>query len=192
MASDQDAPQMRLRPATPEDRFLIRRWFAGVGLESVLGQCSEHRGRDDAGDEQRFRVVPRDRVRRYWHRLRASNRHRSLRQYQAARCSGWNLGCPYLHGFAGTSRRRQRRRILALTMLVDEVFATTLAVACSGVVSVKSEGAARVFERAGFLWLQIWHDPLFGPAWLMVQERSHWWQRRRPQADLLRPAAAKP
>jgi aminoglycoside 6'-N-acetyltransferase len=59
----------------------------------------------------------------------------------------------------------------ALTLLTEEVFATTLAVACSAVVPVRNEAAVRAYERAGFRWLRIWPDPLFGPSWLMLKER---------------------
>ena len=51
------------------------------------------------------------------------------------------------------------------------MFATTLAVACSGLVSIRNEAAARAYERAGFRWLQVLQDPLLGPSWLMLKER---------------------
>ena len=64
-----------------------------------------------------------------------------------------------------------------------------LAVACCGFVSVRNEAAVRAYERAGFRWRRIWHDPLFGPAWLMLKERP---MRHRPRlaAARRRPAAA--
>ena len=58
-----------------------------------------------------------------------------------------------------------------LALLAEEVFATTLAVACSGVVSIRNEAAARAYERAGFRWQRIWSDRLLGPSWLMLKER---------------------
>lgn len=58
-----------------------------------------------------------------------------------------------------------------LTLISDEVFATTLAVACSAVVSIRNETAARAYEGAGFHWLQIFDDALHGPSWLMLRER---------------------
>jgi len=39
------------------------------------------------------------------------------------------------------------------------------------VVSVKTEMAARAYERANFRWRRIWSDPLLGPSWLMLRER---------------------
>ncbi len=59
----------------------------------------------------------------------------------------------------------------ALAMIADEVFATTLAVACSVVVSIRNETAARAYENAGFGWREIWHDPVDGPSWVMLRER---------------------
>jgi len=59
----------------------------------------------------------------------------------------------------------------ALTTLVDEVFATTLAVAVSIFVSVRNERAVRAYEKAGFRWVTIAHDPALGPEWVMLLER---------------------
>ncbi len=58
-----------------------------------------------------------------------------------------------------------------LALLTEEVFATTLAVACSAVVSIRNEAAVRAYERAGFRWLRVLQDPLLGPSWLMLKER---------------------
>ena len=59
----------------------------------------------------------------------------------------------------------------ALSMLADEVFATTLAVACSVVVSIRNETAVRGYEKAGFRWREVWNDPIDGPSWVMLRER---------------------
>ena len=49
----------------------------------------------------------------------------------------------------------------ALALLTAEAFATTLAVACCGFVSVRNEAAVRAYEQAGFRWRRIWlqHRP---------------------------------
>ena len=65
-----------------------------------------------------------------------------------------------------------------LALLTKEVFATTLAVACSGLVSIRNEAAVRAYERAGFRWLQVLQDPLLGPSWLMLKERPGLQQAR--------------
>src|SRR5690606_6362503 len=59
----------------------------------------------------------------------------------------------------------------ALELLVTEVFATTLAVACGIVVSIRNERAVRAYEKAGFRWQRVWQDPVFGPSWVMLRER---------------------
>ena len=59
----------------------------------------------------------------------------------------------------------------ALSLLVEEVFATRLAIACCAVVSIRNEAAARAYEKAGFRWLRIWQDPIDGPCWVMLKER---------------------
>ena len=57
-------------------------------------------------------------------------------------------------------------------MLRDEVFATTLALGLSVVVSVRNEAAVRTYEKAGFRWVRVLADPLFGKSWLMLCERN--------------------
>ena len=44
---------IRLRPAVPEDRFLIRRWLAEPEIAGLVGQCGERGGRDHPGDGER-------------------------------------------------------------------------------------------------------------------------------------------
>lgn len=60
---------------------------------------------------------------------------------------------------------------IALRLLADEVFSTTLAVALSVFVSVANEKAIRAYEKAGFRWVQVWPDRISGPCWLMLMER---------------------
>ena len=59
----------------------------------------------------------------------------------------------------------------ALDLLAKEVFSTTLAVALSVFVSVRNEHAVRAYESAGFAWVQVWDDPIFGASWLMLRQR---------------------
>ena len=84
--------------------------------------------------------------------------------------------CPRVPGTSISSLRRRSTAAkgfahAALDLLTEEVFATTLAVACSAVVSIRNEAAVRAYERAGFRWQRVWQDPLFGPCWLMLLER---------------------
>jgi RimJ/RimL family protein N-acetyltransferase len=59
----------------------------------------------------------------------------------------------------------------ALDLLVEEVFATTLAVACSVIVSVRKEPAVRAYEQLGFRWKSVWDDPVAGASWVMIRDR---------------------
>ena len=59
----------------------------------------------------------------------------------------------------------------ALSLLKDEVFATTLAVAVCVFPSIRNERAVRAYEKAGFQWKRIWNDPHMGPSWFMIAER---------------------
>jgi ribosomal protein S18 acetylase RimI-like enzyme len=60
---------------------------------------------------------------------------------------------------------------IALTRLRTEVFSTTLATAVCLFTAVANEQAVRTYEKAGFKWRRIWHDPLQGPMWLLIAER---------------------
>ena len=59
----------------------------------------------------------------------------------------------------------------ALDLLVTEVFASTLALACMIVVPVRNERAARAYENVGFRWVAITEDPIHGACWVMLRER---------------------
>lgn len=73
--------------------------------------------------------------------------------------------------FAVDSTTRARDVTDALKALMAEVFATTFAVACCALVSVRNETAARAYEKAGFRWSEIWHDRHIGPCWVMQADR---------------------
>lgn len=60
----------------------------------------------------------------------------------------------------------------ALAHLVDEVFSSTLAIACAISVSIRNERAARAYEKIGFRWASITDDPILGPSWVMRRNRG--------------------
>ncbi|MCK5090084.1 MAG: GNAT family N-acetyltransferase [Hyphomicrobiaceae bacterium] len=60
---------------------------------------------------------------------------------------------------------------IALSLLKDEVFATTLAVAVCVFPSIRNERAVRAYEKAGFQWQRIWNDRHMGPSWFMIAKR---------------------
>lgn len=59
----------------------------------------------------------------------------------------------------------------ALRAMQAEVFGSTLALGLSVLVSVRNEAAVRIYEKAGFRWVRVLDDPLFGSSWLMLCER---------------------
>jgi aminoglycoside 6'-N-acetyltransferase len=158
-----------LRSATPEDRFLIRRWLADPEVQTWWGSAAGA----EAGITLAMgsatalpRIIECDgRPIGYAHAVEvgvwAEERPEDLP------AGTWDIDM--LIGSA--EHRGQGLGHVALALLTEEVFATTLAVACSAVVSIRNEAAVRAYERAGFRWLRIWPDPLFGPSWLMLKER---------------------
>ena len=74
--------------------------------------------------------------------------------------------------FIGSEPHRgQGHGQIALDMLVNEIFASTLAVACMIVVSIRNERAARAYENIGFKWVSVAEDPIQGPSWVMLRDR---------------------
>ncbi|MCL4767119.1 MAG: GNAT family N-acetyltransferase [Hyphomicrobiaceae bacterium] len=59
----------------------------------------------------------------------------------------------------------------ALRLIKEEVFSTTLAVAVCVFAAIENEAVVRAYEKAGFQWRRVWHDPVLGPEWFMVAER---------------------
>lgn len=59
----------------------------------------------------------------------------------------------------------------ALRLLRQEVFASTLATAVCVFVSIRHEAVVRAFEKAGFVWQQIWNNGALGPSWFMIARR---------------------
>ena len=72
---------------------------------------------------------------------------------------------------AAPAYRNQGLGQRALTLIRDEVFETTLALAVAMSVSIANERAVRACEQSGFRWRGVRHQPDTGPAWLMTMER---------------------
>jgi len=160
---------VRLRPALIEDRFRIRRWLADPGIAASWGNAASAEAEISLALDSETalcRIVEGDRTPiGYAHALEiglwSEERPPDL-------ASGtWHIG--YFLGLGQRCPLHTGAAVLAL--LSTEVFSTTLAMACSSVVSVKNETAARAYERAGFRWRRIWNDRLLGPSWLMLRER---------------------
>jgi RimJ/RimL family protein N-acetyltransferase len=166
---------VRLRPATPQDRFRIRGWLSdptvqawwvnaasaealitlAMGSHSALCRIIEA-GTQPIGYAQAMDVG-----------LCGD------READAPAPATWNIDYFLVPREFATPALGNT----VLGLLSEEVFATRLAVACSAIVSVKNEIAARTFETAGFRWQRICHDAAAGPAWLMVKQRPPWPQR---------------
>jgi aminoglycoside 6'-N-acetyltransferase len=58
-----------------------------------------------------------------------------------------------------------------IALLLAEVFATTLAVACAAIVPLRNERAVRIYEKAGLRWQRVWTPPGGEPSWIMLVSR---------------------
>jgi aminoglycoside 6'-N-acetyltransferase len=160
---------IRLRPAMPEDRFRIRRWLAEPEIAAWWGNAASAEAEIAlamTSDTAVCRIVLfGEEPIGYAHAVDAGlwggERPREIEP------GTWDVDL-----FIGSEQHRSRGLGgVALGALVEEVFATTLAVACCGLVSIRNEAAVRAYERAGFAWRRIWNDPLLGPCWLMAKDR---------------------
>jgi RimJ/RimL family protein N-acetyltransferase len=162
---------VRLRPALPEDRFRIRRWLADPQIAASWGNAASAEAEISlalASETALCRII--DRARTPIGYAQALEIGLWTEERPSDLPAGtWHIG--YFLALGDNCPVRTGAAVLAL--LATEVFATTLAVACSSVVSVKAETAARAYERAGFRWRRIWNDRLLGPSWLMLRERPN-------------------
>ena len=169
--ADPIAPSpISLRAATPEDRFLIRRWLSDPEVQDWWGTAASAEAEITlalASAAAAPRIIESDGVAiGYAHAVEAGLRAAEPPP-EGVPAGSWNVD--YFVAPAGIDAGEIGGIVLAL--LTEEVFATTLAVACSGLASIRNEAAARAYERAGFRWLQVLQDPLLGPSWLMLKER---------------------
>jgi aminoglycoside 6'-N-acetyltransferase len=160
---------MHLRPATPEDRFRIRRWLADPEVQACWGNAASAEAEITLamGSEASLcRIIEVD--------------GEPIGYAHATEIGLWGgqqpdelpVGTWDIDLFIASAEHRERGAgQTALASLVEEVFATRLAIACCAVVSIRNEAAARAYEKAGFRWLRIWQDPIDGPCWVMLKER---------------------
>lgn len=169
MAEVEGRSGIRLRPVTPEDRFLIRRWLSDPQVQSWWGTAASAEAEITlalASAAAMPRIIERDGAAiGYAHAVEAGLR--AAESPEGVPAGAWDVDY-FVTPVVGDSAEVGSA---VLALLTEEVFATTLAVACSGLVSIRNEAAARAYERAGFRWLQVLQDPLLGPSWLMLKER---------------------
>ena len=158
-----------LRPALPEDRFRIRRWLADPEVEAWWGNAASAEAEMNvamSSTASLCRIV--------------ESEAEPIGYAQALEIGLWGEERPaelapgtwHISYFLNSPQHRGAGFGSAVVaLLAAEVFSTTLAVACSGAVSIRNEAAVRAYERAGFRWQRIWSDPLLGPSWLMLKER---------------------
>jgi RimJ/RimL family protein N-acetyltransferase len=162
-------PSIRLRPATPQDRFLIRRWASDPALQTI-GETSASVQAQITLAMDSAAALPRI----------IEGDGAPIGYAYAAEAGQWTEGSPegvpsgaweVSYFLASPKYDRARTGAAVLAILTEEVFATTLSLACSAVVSIRNEAMARAYESAGFHWLRVLHDPYWGPSWLMLKER---------------------
>lgn len=171
--SDGECGKLCLRPLAAGDRDRVQRWLADAGVSRWWGSAAS------ASAKFRMALDSRTAVCRIIE-LECGTGAEPIGYAQAMETAAAMAELPkgVVPGtwdcdlFIGSSRHRgQGHGQLALDQLVRDVFATTLAVGCSIAVSIRNESAARAYERIGFRWSSIWHDPSVGPCWIMLRGR---------------------
>lgn len=169
MTPSQSLLQPALRPAEPADRALIHRWLRnpevsrwwgneasaaaeiGIALESSSAIC---------------RIIEAEGLPVGY--AQAAD----LGSFPSPHVAAVPPGTWTCHVFIGSENHRGRGAgQAALDLLVGELFASTLAVACRIVVPVRNERAARAYESVGFRWVAVAEDPIHGASWVMLRER---------------------
>jgi RimJ/RimL family protein N-acetyltransferase len=156
------------RPVRDGDRFLIRRWLSQSDVQTWWGSRAAAEAEIAVALESPSslcRIIEKDNV--------------PVGYGHAVDAGIWGDTAPSVPPgaydidlfVADSDSRGQGAGRVALDALTSDVFATTLAVACSVVVAIRNETAVRAFERAGFQWVAVTHDPLSGPSWVMLKPR---------------------
>ena len=169
LAETNSRPTIHLRPATPEDRFRIRRWLVQPEVEAAWGNAASAEAEINLAMDSEAalcRIIACEGVPiGYAHALEIGLLGDERPGDLAA--GTWHVNLL----IASQQYRGRGLESAALALLTEEVFTTTLAVGCVGVVSIRNEAAVRAYERADFRWQRIALDRLLGPSWLMLKER---------------------
>lgn len=162
-------PDVRLRDLGPRDAAVLSQWLHAPDIEAWWGTLasaqSEMRLVAESPSALRCMIEAGGETVGYAHAFDSSLS--ALSDHPAIPRGTWMC-----HAFVGSPMHRGRGvGQQALDLLVLDVFATTLAVACAVIVPVRRERAARAHETAGFRWVAIGDDPVLGPSWLMLRSR---------------------
>ena len=164
------AGDIRLRPAQLRDRDLIRRWLARPDIQDWWGPLSQTEAEVNIALQSEQAIC----------RIIEAGGN-PIGYAQAIDAAMWGADLPQdlepgtwdLDLFiASEDQRGKGAGQKALSLLKDEVFETTLAVAVCVFPSIKNERAVRAYEKAGFKWKSLWNDPALGHSWFMVAERA--------------------
>ena len=157
-------PPCALRPVSDGDRFRVRRWLAEPHVIQWFGSRSAAEAAVAMAAQSEtalVRIIERDGdAIGYAHALDLADRRLPPAVWQADVFIG---AAPY---------RGQGIGAVALALLRDEVFATTLAAGLAVRVSIRNERAVRAIERAGFKWDVVEPDAVLGPCWLLLARRG--------------------
>jgi ribosomal protein S18 acetylase RimI-like enzyme len=163
------AHQLTLRPARDQDWTMIRRWLRQPEVERWLGPLTASEAEVIAALTSPgaiARIIELDaRSVGYAHAIDAATWGPDLPD--GVPPGSWDLDL----FIAERDARGHGIGPQALDALREEVFTTTLATAVTVFAPITNEAAVRAYERAGFLWQRIWHDPAGGPMWLLMSER---------------------
>ncbi len=159
-----------LRPFLPGDRFLLNRWLGEAHVIAWFGSRSAadaELAMAQSSPSSLVRIIERDGL--------------PIGYAQAfdvgvtggVRPAAMPAGSYEADVFIGAEPYRGKGfGATALSLLRDEVFGQTFAVAFGVIVPVRNKIAVRMIERAGFIWREVCHDPMLGPCWVMTSERG--------------------
>lgn len=160
---------IHLRPATDADWAMVRRWLRLPAVEKWWGPASSTEAeviKALGASHSIARIIEwQGRPVGYAHAVDAMTWGDELPEDLEA--GTWDMDI----FIAEPAARGRGLGPVALAELRSEVFSTTLATSVCVFTSIDNEQAVRAYEKAGFEWRRIWHDPLQGPVWLMITER---------------------
>lgn len=161
--------QIQLRPMGPGDRDRVRLWLELPEVRAFWGSASAAEAEVSlafASDGALCRMIVVDgQTVGYAHALDCV----LIGGDHAAALAPGTWDCALFVGSA--THRGQGLGGAALRHLIDEVFSSTLSLACVIRVPVRSEAAVRAVELAGFRWVRIEGDAALGPVWVMRADR---------------------
>lgn len=166
---DDPSSEIALRPVHPADRDLVRLWLRQPEIQAWWGGLAAAEAEIAIAAESPSAICRMIAAEGtpigYGHALDGDLVH-------GTRLAGLPSGAYVASLFIADPAHRQRGAgEAALSALTQEVFSSTLAVACATVVPLRYEPAVRAAERAGYHWTGVSDDLGAGRSWLMIRER---------------------